>query len=148
MWVSAVWRRFPVAVRSLRCSFSQTLCLCPDGDQCAESPCKNGAMCSDSVGGYDCVCKTGFSGVHCEKGEEETALAVFPFHTLYLRLFPRCRRDSVPLGEEQRLLPVLQTWLHVLPVFLRPWVEAEPHRQGQVRGCRCDRSPGLRARGK
>ncbi|XP_070703258.1 protein Z, vitamin K-dependent plasma glycoprotein a [Pempheris klunzingeri] len=37
-----------------------------DGDQCAEKPCKNGAMCSDSVGGYDCVCKTGFTGIHCE----------------------------------------------------------------------------------
>ncbi|XP_028267734.1 protein Z, vitamin K-dependent plasma glycoprotein a [Parambassis ranga] len=37
-----------------------------DGDQCAEKPCKNGAMCSDSVGGYDCVCKSGFTGVHCE----------------------------------------------------------------------------------
>lgn len=37
-----------------------------DGDQCAEQPCKNGAMCSDSVGGYDCICKSGFSGVHCE----------------------------------------------------------------------------------
>lgn len=40
-----------------------------DGDQCAPKPCKNGAMCSDSVGGYDCVCKSGFSGVHCEKDE-------------------------------------------------------------------------------
>ncbi|CAG11410.1 unnamed protein product [Tetraodon nigroviridis] len=40
-----------------------------DGDQCAEKPCKNGAMCSDSVGGYDCVCKSGFTGVHCEKDE-------------------------------------------------------------------------------
>lgn len=25
-------------------------------------------MCSDSVGGYDCICKSGFTGVHCEKG--------------------------------------------------------------------------------
>ncbi|TMS15386.1 Coagulation factor X [Larimichthys crocea] len=40
-----------------------------DGDQCVEKPCKNGAMCLDSVGGYDCVCKAGFSGVHCEKDE-------------------------------------------------------------------------------
>lgn len=40
-----------------------------DGDQCAENPCKNGAMCSDSVGGYDCVCKSGFLGVHCEKDQ-------------------------------------------------------------------------------
>lgn len=45
-----------------------------DGDQCAEKPCKNGAMCSDSVGGYDCVCKSGFSGVHCEK--DQTACVV------------------------------------------------------------------------
>ncbi|GAA6093267.1 protein Z, vitamin K-dependent plasma glycoprotein a [Tachysurus ichikawai] len=37
-----------------------------DGDQCINQPCKNGAMCSDSVGGYDCICKSGFSGVHCE----------------------------------------------------------------------------------
>ncbi|XP_016398711.1 protein Z, vitamin K-dependent plasma glycoprotein a [Sinocyclocheilus rhinocerous] len=37
-----------------------------DGDQCAEQPCKNGAMCSDSVGGFDCICKSGFSGIHCE----------------------------------------------------------------------------------
>lgn len=40
-----------------------------DGDQCAEKPCKNGAMCSDSVGGYDCVCKAGFTGVHCENDQ-------------------------------------------------------------------------------
>ncbi|XP_056310404.1 protein Z, vitamin K-dependent plasma glycoprotein a [Danio aesculapii] len=37
-----------------------------DGDQCADQPCKNGAMCSDSVGGYDCICKSGFTGTHCE----------------------------------------------------------------------------------
>uniref|UniRef100_A0A3P9LBT7 Protein Z, vitamin K-dependent plasma glycoprotein a n=1 Tax=Oryzias latipes TaxID=8090 RepID=A0A3P9LBT7_ORYLA len=38
-----------------------------DGDQCAEKPCKNGAMCLDSVGGYDCVCKSGFSGQNCQE---------------------------------------------------------------------------------
>ncbi|KAF6732481.1 Venom prothrombin activator vestarin-D1 [Oryzias melastigma] len=38
-----------------------------DGDQCAEKPCKNGAMCLDSVGGYDCVCKSGFSGENCQQ---------------------------------------------------------------------------------
>ncbi|KAJ0058113.1 hypothetical protein NL108_007400, partial [Boleophthalmus pectinirostris] len=40
-----------------------------DGDQCISNPCQNGALCSDSAGGYDCVCKSGFSGAHCEKDE-------------------------------------------------------------------------------
>ncbi|KAJ0001399.1 hypothetical protein NQD34_006419 [Periophthalmus magnuspinnatus] len=40
-----------------------------DGDQCISNPCQNGALCSDSAGGYDCVCKSGFSGIHCEKDE-------------------------------------------------------------------------------
>lgn len=40
-----------------------------DGDQCVSNPCKNGALCSDSVGGYDCVCKSGFTGTHCETDE-------------------------------------------------------------------------------
>lgn len=40
-----------------------------DGDQCVSNPCQNGALCSDSAGGYDCVCKSGFSGAHCEKDE-------------------------------------------------------------------------------
>ncbi|XP_053345890.1 protein Z, vitamin K-dependent plasma glycoprotein a isoform X2 [Clarias gariepinus] len=45
-----------------------------DGDQCANQPCKNGAMCSDSVGGYDCICKSGFSGVHCETDQTKCVI--------------------------------------------------------------------------
>ncbi|TKS91936.1 Coagulation factor IX [Collichthys lucidus] len=56
-----------------------------DGDQCAEKPCKNGAMCLDSVGGYDCVCKSGFSGVHCDKGEALTSASVV-IHSLLIWL--------------------------------------------------------------
>lgn len=37
-------------------------------------------MCSDSVGGYDCVCKSGFSGVHCEKGEARMSTAPLLIH--------------------------------------------------------------------
>lgn len=37
-------------------------------------------MCSDSVGGYDCVCKSGFTGVHCENGEEQTLASSLLIH--------------------------------------------------------------------
>lgn len=31
-------------------------------------PCKNGATCVNSIGGYTCLCSPGFQGQHCEKG--------------------------------------------------------------------------------
>ncbi len=51
-------------------------------------------MCSDSVGGYDCVCKSGFTGVHCENGEEEMSasslLIQFSFGVWVLQPSPLC----------------------------------------------------------
>ncbi|XP_072305773.1 uncharacterized protein [Eucyclogobius newberryi] len=37
-----------------------------DGDACESSPCLHQGVCKDTVGGFDCFCKTGFQGASCE----------------------------------------------------------------------------------
>ena len=39
-----------------------------DIDECASSPCQNGASCADGVAAYSCVCPAGFYGARCEIG--------------------------------------------------------------------------------
>ena len=38
-------------------------------NECASSPCQNGAACIDGVGVFTCRCTCGFTGVLCESGE-------------------------------------------------------------------------------
>ena len=48
-------------------------------DGCASQPCQNGAECSDVAdsalgngdAGYTCVCNNGYSGVSCEKNDDD-----------------------------------------------------------------------------
>lgn len=41
----------------------------PDINECiTNNPCKNGATCVNSVGGYQCLCTPEFSGKHCDQG--------------------------------------------------------------------------------
>jgi hypothetical protein len=58
-----------------------------DHDECASSPCLNGAECRDSnddpvngtlvdVDAFQCDCVTGYSGVHCEHDDDECLLLV------------------------------------------------------------------------
>ena len=35
-------------------------------DECASSPCHNGATCHDLIGLYTCECVLGFEGLDCE----------------------------------------------------------------------------------
>ncbi|KAK3084236.1 hypothetical protein FSP39_010467 [Pinctada imbricata] len=39
-----------------------------DMDECASGPCQNNGKCTDMVNAYECRCKTGYSGYHCEIG--------------------------------------------------------------------------------
>jgi len=39
---------------------------CTDIDDCASSPCQNGATCADGVNSYSCACTAGYSGDNCE----------------------------------------------------------------------------------
>lgn len=41
-----------------------------DVDECAvNDPCKNGAKCTNTHGGYRCECGSGFSGKDCDLGK-------------------------------------------------------------------------------
>src|SRR6185437_5379312 len=54
-----------------------TACLCPAGysgntcqtqiDDCASTPCQNGAMCVDDINAYRCNCSTGYTGTLCQQ---------------------------------------------------------------------------------
>ena len=41
-----------------------------DVNECkVRNPCKNGASCVNSVGGYSCQCPGNYKGKHCDEGE-------------------------------------------------------------------------------
>lgn len=40
-----------------------------DIDECLSNPCQNGATCSDAIDFYNCSCKPGHDGIHCENGK-------------------------------------------------------------------------------
>uniref|UniRef100_T1IJR3 Notch n=1 Tax=Strigamia maritima TaxID=126957 RepID=T1IJR3_STRMM len=57
------------------------MCLCVEGfggkhcdkdiNECATTPCQNGATCNDYVNSYTCNCMMGFSGTDCETNDED-----------------------------------------------------------------------------
>lgn len=54
-----VWRAWQVSVLILgRCQ--------SDVDECAASPCRNGALCENTHGSYHCNCSRDYRGRHCE----------------------------------------------------------------------------------
>ena len=37
-------------------------------DNCASSPCQNGASCNNGVAAYSCICEIGFTETSCQNG--------------------------------------------------------------------------------
>ncbi|XP_078685486.1 uncharacterized protein LOC144918505 [Branchiostoma floridae x Branchiostoma belcheri] len=40
-------------------------------DDCASTPCLNGADCTDGLNEYSCTCASGFVGTHCETNVDD-----------------------------------------------------------------------------
>lgn len=43
-------------------------CFLADINECSSNPCLNGATCVDAVDGYECDCRSGYEGTHCQIG--------------------------------------------------------------------------------
>ncbi len=47
---------------------ASAISFAPDIDECASSPCRMGD-CTDVVNRYYCTCREGWTGVHCDAGQ-------------------------------------------------------------------------------
>lgn len=44
-----------------------------DVNDCKENPCLNGGTCIDGINNYQCICKEGWEGVHCNISKSPTS---------------------------------------------------------------------------
>ena len=53
-----------------------------DTNECASDPCLNGATCEDGINQYTCDCSPGYTGTHCETGEQYNQPIIY-IHIVY-----------------------------------------------------------------
>ena len=49
-------------------SYIGVLCNVLGSSSCRASPCKNGGSCTETLGGYVCKCRDGYTGKNCNVG--------------------------------------------------------------------------------
>jgi hypothetical protein len=69
---------------SLVCRYNsevEMLLLFQNLKECSSNPCRNGGICKDLVGSYECKCFPGFTGINCEVNINECESGVCPADT-------------------------------------------------------------------
>ena len=56
-----------------------------DINECASSPCKNGATCKDGRNSFTCTCKPGYTGTTCSVGEYKGPNTLLKQHTYAMK---------------------------------------------------------------
>lgn len=84
-----------------------------DVNECATvKPCKNGATCVNTLGGYQCRCPNGFQGKHCDQGR----LRYFPVRLL--ASIPRLLSHCIPYFQFYMHVQVLMSLQEFLGVYV------------------------------
>ena len=72
-----------------------------DIDECASSPCENGATCTDAVDSYTCHCVAGYTGTHCETGTTltKTEQIIYLLGSCTVGESPNTERSELSCGQ-------------------------------------------------
>lgn len=78
-----------------------------DINECVKSPCRAGASCQNTNGGYRCHCQAGYTGRNCETDVDDCRPSEWPASSVHLRdaqtCFPRGLRAGSSSGSDGRV---------------------------------------------